>query len=483
MKRSAPFTLLSILFSILFFRPSSNLSGTDTPVSTVTTPVSTTDKSTDLRPVVPTRPQVSPEEYVVNFSNVADPGSLRLVINTVDLSQPDSVHLRCSVIDQHGRHVSGLAPSSSLPALWSTVLERYTDGSVKIDNFRVSEVRSDSAPAFSSMFVIDYSASMSEDITNVILALDNVTGKLRPALDDYSVIQFDQRVKTSLYRATDRDAIESLIPFYKLGGMTAFYSASQRGIRDIAASEKDRVVILVTDGVDNSSTLSANDVVREARKANTRMYIIGLAHADKPVLEQIAGQTGGRLYFPNRSAELDSIFTTIYLMNNLYYNVSYARPAGGNFREAEVHLSLPDGRTITGTKSYYNNPEYITEDRSIVLARFSNNSLTFDETFDNEIEQIIARLQQDPQQKIAVRAHTDSRGSTTINERLSLKRARAFANFLVERGVPRNQIADIQGMGERFLLYPDDEDDVRLQQENRRAEIIFLAVPTNISQR
>jgi outer membrane protein OmpA-like peptidoglycan-associated protein/Mg-chelatase subunit ChlD len=401
----------------------------------------------------------------------------------VDLSQPDSVHLRCSVIDQSGRHVAGLAPSSSLPTLWSTVLERYTEGSIKLDNFKVNEIRSDSAPAFSSMFVIDYSASMSEDITNVVLALDNATGLLRPALDDYSIIQFDQRIKTSLYRTTDSDAIESLVPFYQLGGMTAFYSASQRGIRDIAASEKDRVVILVTDGVDNSSTLSANDVVREARKANARLYIIGLAHADKPTLEQIAGQTGGRLYFPNRSAELDSIFTTIYLMNNLYYTVSYARPAGSNFREAEVQLSFPDGSTITGTKSYYNNPEYITEDRSIVLARFSNNSLTFDETFDNEIEQIIQRLQQNPQQQIAVRAHTDSRGSNIINERLSLKRARAFADFLVTRGVPRNQIADIKGMGERLLLYPDDEDDPRLQQENRRAEIIFLAVPTNISQR
>lgn len=481
MKRSVPIMLLSVLLCALFLQPNSRLLGNETPTSTM--PTSATDKSTDIPVSVTARSQSSKEEYIVNFSNVLDPGSLRLVINTIDLSQPDSVHLRCSVIDQDGRHVSGLAPSTALPTLWSTVLERYTDGSVKLDDFRVNEVRNDSAPAFSSMFVIDYSASMSEDITTVLLALDKVTGMLRPALDDYSIIQFDQRVKTALYRATDRDAIESLIPFYKLGGMTAFYSASQRGIRDIAASEKDRVVILVTDGVDNASTLSANDVVREARAANARMYIIGLAHADKPVLEQIAGQTGGRLYFPNRATELDSIFTNIYLMNNLYYNVSYARPAGGNLREAEVQLTLPDGRKITGTKTYYNNPEHITEDRSIVLARFSNNSLTFDETFDNEIKQIIEKLRQDPQQRIVVRAHTDSRGSSIVNDRLSLNRARAFANFLVERGVPRNQIADVQGMGKRFLLYPDDQDDPRLQLENRRAEIIFLAVPTEISQR
>src|SRR5690606_9311084 len=129
-----------------------------------------------------------------------------------------------------------LAPSSALPALWSTVLERYVGGSVSVDNFHIHEVHDSAAPAFSSMFVIDYSASMDRDITTVLLALDRVTGLLRPSLDDYSVVQFDQRVKTPLYRATGNEALDSLLPFYELGGMTAFYSASQRGIRDVAMS-------------------------------------------------------------------------------------------------------------------------------------------------------------------------------------------------------------------------------------------------------
>src|SRR5690606_29768510 len=120
--------------------------------------------------------------------------------------------------------------------------------------------------------------------------------------------QFDEHIHTPLTRATDRSALDSLIPFFDMGGMTAFYGASQRGLRDIATSDKNRVAILISDGVDNASLLSANDIVREARNAHTRLYIIGLANADHAVLERIAEQTGARLFFPQASAELREIF-------------------------------------------------------------------------------------------------------------------------------------------------------------------------------
>lgn len=421
----------------------------------------------------PTAPLHS-ENGIVHFDDITDYTTLRLVISNIDISNPDSISLRCSVIDSYGRHVANIPHTLSHP-LWARIIEHDDNGHKDIEKFAVREVRETEAPPFSSTFVIDNSASMNDDITNVLIALDNASSFLRPGKDDFSVVQFDQRVETPIQRATNRSALHLLKPFYELGGMTAFYNASQRALRDLTLSDKDRVAILVSDGVDNASLLSANDIVRESLAAHARLYIIGLADADKQVLQRIAEQTGGRLYFPKQSEELSSIFADVYRSNNAYYTISYARPQGASIRDVEVQFNLPNNRQIGDMRTYYNSPELIFDGGNVVVARFSANQSSPDEMFDDEIARVVEHLKNTPEQKIIVRAHTDSKGSIQINKRLSLQRAEALAQYLISLGVKKNQIGDVQGMGKSLLLYPNDKDNPLLQQENRRAELIFLS--------
>lgn len=417
-------------------------------------------------------------ENTVHFSQLGDMSNLRLIIDNVDLTDADTVRLLCSVIDRAGRHVVGLDPT--VHAVWNNVIEHFGDDSVNITNFAVQEVREHEAPPFSSVFVLDYSASMDKDITNVLLALERATGLLRPGRDDFSVVQFDEHIQTPFARATTGVALDSMKPFFEMGGMTAFYSASQRGLRDIASSEKNRVAVLISDGVDNASLLSANDIVREARAAHARLYIIGLANADRDMLKRIADQTGARVFFPAQSAELMDIFQEIYRLNNTYYSISYARPKGANRRTASVSLALPDGNKATDSHTYFSNPELIMEGRAIVLARFTESKMSIDQAFEDETRQIVQYLQVHPDQYIIVRAHTDTKGSVAINDRLSKERARVLAEYLIQRGVNRDQISSVQGMGKRFPLYPNDQDNPRLQIENRRGEVIFLERTTTL---
>lgn len=418
---------------------------------------------------------------IVHFKDISDYTTLRLVISNVDVSNPDSISLRCSVIDSYGRHVANIPHTLSHP-LWARIIERDDNGHRDVENFSVQEVQEAEAPPFSSSFVIDYSASMNDDITNVLLALDNASSFLRPGKDDFSVVQFDQAVETPIAYATDRNALRLLKSFYELGGMTAFYSASQRALRDLAQSDKDRVAILVSDGVDNASPLSANDIVREALASHTRLYIIGLANADKQVLQRIAEQTGGRLYFPTNSAELRGIFADVYRSNSLYYTLRYARPQGATIRDVEVQLRLPDNRHIGDTRTYYTSPQLIFDGGNVVVARFSANQASLDEMFHDEIARVVEYLKSKPEQKIIIRAHSDSKGSHEVNDRLSLRRAKALAQHLITLGVQKNQIEDVQGMGKHILLYPNDKDNPHLQQENRRAELIFVdGTPTPLT--
>jgi OmpA-OmpF porin, OOP family len=72
--------------------------------------------------------------------------------------------------------------------------------------------------------------------------------------------------------------------------------------------------------------------------------------------------------------------------------------------------------------------------------------------------------------RIEVNGYTDTSGTATYNQGLSVRRAQAVAGELVRDGVPRDAIT-IQGFGETHLLVPTGQG-VR-EPQNRRVEIVM----------
>ena len=70
---------------------------------------------------------------------------------------------------------------------------------------------------------------------------------------------------------------------------------------------------------------------------------------------------------------------------------------------------------------------------------------------------------------IRVEGHTDSKGSAKYNKKLSVKRAKAVKDYLVQHGIQQSKIST-RGFGEVSPLEPNDTDDHRAR--NRRSELI-----------
>ena len=83
-------------------------------------------------------------------------------------------------------------------------------------------------------------------------------------------------------------------------------------------------------------------------------------------------------------------------------------------------------------------------------------------------QKIIAALPQYPAPEFSVIGHTDTVGTSTSNDALSLQRAMTVRDLLVQVGVPASTIA-ISGRGERELMVPT-ADEVA-EPRNRRVEI------------
>ena len=95
----------------------------------------------------------------------------------------------------------------------------------------------------------------------------------------------------------------------------------------------------------------------------------------------------------------------------------------------------------------------ITEDSNIVV---------------NEIAKI---LNENPNFKIEIAGHTDSRGSDSLNKQISQHRASSVREVLISLGIDKNRVTAV-GYGEEFPIAQDDENG--LSEINRRVEFNIL---------
>ena len=104
---------------------------------------------------------------------------------------------------------------------------------------------------------------------------------------------------------------------------------------------------------------------------------------------------------------------------------------------------------------------------------FATGSTAISPSFQTALNQVASSLTQYPNSLIDVYGHTDTVGSTASNQTLSEERARAVANYLINRGVASSRIR-WQGFGETQLRIATG-DNVN-EPQNRRVEIKVVPI-------
>lgn len=108
---------------------------------------------------------------------------------------------------------------------------------------------------------------------------------------------------------------------------------------------KSKVIILLTDGVNNSGNISPVTAAEIAKKQNVRIYTIGIGttgmapyplptggtinlpvEIDEATMSKISKETGGQYFRARKNAELDAIYSDIDKMERTKFNVrQYSR--------------------------------------------------------------------------------------------------------------------------------------------------------------
>jgi VWFA-related protein len=184
-------------------------------------------------------------------------------------------------------------------------------------------------------------------------AIEFFYSTLQRGKDKALVISFDSGVDLLQDFTDDPEKLADKIRKIRAGGGTSLYDAIYLAINQkLANQEGRRVVILITDGDDNSSRVSLTETLEAAQKNDTTIYAISTNSAaffgskeqergDK-TLKKFAEETGGKAFFPLKIQDLSSSFLDIHDELRAQYQLAY-RPLNknqdGTFRKIRVDVA------------------------------------------------------------------------------------------------------------------------------------------------
>lgn len=134
---------------------------------------------------------------------------------------------------------------------------------------------------------------------------------------------FSTGVRLEQEFCSDPNLLISEINGLYTGDMTSLYDALYTSVERVAAQTGARCVIAFTDGDDNYSNCTKEDVISVAQRYHVPVFIIGIGSSGYGDADYIAQQTGGVYYNVNDVVSMESIYEEIYRMEKEMYLLEF----------------------------------------------------------------------------------------------------------------------------------------------------------------
>jgi Ca-activated chloride channel family protein len=302
-------------------------------------------------------------------------------------SQSEAPHptqlLTVTVTDPQGRYVSGLQPED---------FEVYEDA----EQQKITYFNTGQHEPVSLGFIVDVSTSMIPKLDHALFALQELLATV-PARSETFIEAFAGEPVTLQDFTDSRPVLRATLPYLRRElrrqgslcsmemadrGMmarhcgTSLYDALLDGLQHIKKGGlRKKALIVISDGLDNNSGGTLEEVVHRARESGVLIYAIGIgqiaqrssffgasdASIDIPVLKQTSELTGGRLFAMTADDVLGNANTlaaaTQIIARELssQYSLGYtpSRP-GSHHREVQVVVRRKetDNLTVRSQKGY-----------------------------------------------------------------------------------------------------------------------------------
>ena len=260
-------------------------------------------------------------------------------------TESDLVVLHATIKDRSGAYVTGLTRDAF------AILE---DGRPQTPQLFTSE----DAPVTVGL-LIDSSGSMQPNRDRVIAAATTFA-EASHAGDELFALAFNDSVSAVLPPtapftsdvAVLQDALKNTIRAY---GRTALFDAIAAGLEYLGrGSHERRVLVIVSDGGDNASQTTLDEVVTRTQASNAVIYTVALADpvdrdANPALLGRIAQANGGEAFAPKNVEDITEVLQHIARDIRHTYTIGYVSTntvRDGAFRQIRLIVHSPDRRRL-----------------------------------------------------------------------------------------------------------------------------------------
>ena len=259
------------------------------------------------------------------------------------ITNTDLITFTVTVTDTYGRYVSGLGKNAF----------QITDEKKPQE---ITYFSDDDAPV-SVGVIFDVSGSMGGD--KIKRARDALSKFVQTShnMDEYFLIAFNSRAQLLLDKTRDGNQVLDKLTFVQTRNNTALYDACYLGVEKVQRGTlPKRALLLISDGQDNNSRYTFNELRRLLKESDVTLYGIGILSGSdagsglgmegQGILDELASVSGGKAFFPRSNAEMDDIFEQIALELRHQYSIGY-KPVNftndGRWHKIKVRVTPPRG--------------------------------------------------------------------------------------------------------------------------------------------
>jgi VWFA-related protein len=130
------------------------------------------------------------------------------------------------------------------------------------------------------------------------------------------------------------------------------------------ARKDKRALVVVTDGNDNSSIVTLENLVKAAQQSEVLIYAVGLlgeeerreAQRAQRALKALSDATGGESFFPKDVADVDKVAHQVARDIRNQYTIAYSSTntaMDGSYRKIEIKVNTPGNPKVRTRSGYY----------------------------------------------------------------------------------------------------------------------------------
>jgi len=264
----------------------------------------------------------------------------------------DLVVLNVGVQDGHGRNVRGLTPAD---------FKVYEDGRLQ----PVKQFSDEDRPVTIGI-VVDASGSMLPKQAEVITAALAFSGASNPQ-DEIFVVEFNDNARLELPPDTpftrDLLRLRTALMGRNPAGKTALYDAVDLALQHLRKGKwEKKALLVVSDGGDNNSKHSWQDILEQVQASGATLYTIGVFDDEDPDrnagnLRRLAEMSGGESFFPKTLPDIEPICRRIAADIRASYTLAFT-PQNSDESEKPRKLKISashasGGRLVVHSRSSY----------------------------------------------------------------------------------------------------------------------------------